>query len=240
MGGRLSRQRGRDAHPQRDCGVSEVGARVASGRRSAFGPAIIGRTRISHSPPGLVADRVRTAIRCGHENPPHLRAAPALSRRHPRRSFDPCPHRPGQRAELARPADQAPGSVRRRRQHRRDRPPDGGAALGGARPADGGREPGRRRRHHRHGGGAARGAGRLHAVVGQHQRHGHRAGHDQGEIRPGEGLRPDQRTWLEPAGAAGQFQGAGQDRCRIRRLREGAAGSLSPMAAAADPAAPAT
>ena len=81
----------------------------------------------------------------------------------------------------------------------------------------------------------ARRAGRLHAVVGEHQCHGHRAGHDQGEIRPGQGLRPDQRAGFKPAGAAGQRQGAGQDRRRIRRLREGAARSRSPMAAAADP-----
>ena len=187
----------------------------------------------------LVADSDAAAIWCGHETPSHPRAAPALPRRLPRPPFAPWPRQPGKRAELARPADQAAGSLRRRRQHRRDRPADGGAALRGARPADGGREPGRRRRHHRHGGGPALGAGRLHAVVGEHQRHGHRAGHDQGEIRPGEGLRPDQRTRLEPAGPAGQFQGAGQDRRRVRRLREGAARSRSPTAAAADPAAPA-
>ena len=51
---------------------------------------------------------------------------------------------------------------------------------------------------------------------------------------------PISELGIEPAGAAGQLQGAGQDRRRIRRLCEGAARSRSPTAAAADRAAPAT
>src|SRR5205823_499015 len=75
----------------------------------------------------LIASSATTAIWCRHGT--YARAAPAPPRRIPRRPFAPWPCRRRQRPELAGPADQAPGSLRRRRQHRRHRPPDGGAAV---------------------------------------------------------------------------------------------------------------